>query len=75
MKYHIGQTPASPKREPDASLMEYPWPASRLTSDDMYKLHILRLQTRKPITVLLHEAVQAYCNAVNEESNGQARRH
>jgi hypothetical protein len=35
----------------------YQWPASRLTAEDMAKLHRMRLETRKPITVLLHEAV------------------
>jgi len=40
--------------------MGYQWPASRLTADDMRMLHLLRLETRRPITQLLHEAVQLY---------------
>lgn len=37
----------------------YPWPASRLTREDMMKLTELRNLTGKPITLLLHEAVSS----------------
>ena len=40
-----------------STCMAYQWPASRLSAEDMRKLHELKLQTGKPITVLLHEAV------------------
>ena len=39
--------------------MGYPWPASRLTRADMIRLTELRSATRRPITLLLHEAVSA----------------
>jgi hypothetical protein len=47
-----------PAPETDTSpIKEYRWPASRLTVSDMKKLNGLRMQTGRPITVLLHEAV------------------
>jgi Fe-S-cluster containining protein len=48
-----------PEPEPESELKGYPWPASRLTVEDMEMLTQLRKQTKKPITVLLHEAVSA----------------
>ena len=38
--------------------MPYQWPASRLTVEDMFKLHTIRIETGKPINELLHEAVE-----------------
>ncbi len=38
--------------------MDYQWPSSRLTAEDMHMLHLLRLETKKPITQLLHESVE-----------------
>ena len=60
MKYHIGATPARyrPKDKPDDGRMPYQWPASHLTADDMFKLHTIRTETKKPINQLLHEAVE-----------------
>ena len=50
-------TPPEPQAE--SKLKGYGWPASRLTAKDMEMLTQLRKQTKKPITVLLHEAVFA----------------
>jgi len=36
----------------------YPWPASQLTEDEMRLLFEQRQKQKKPITVLLKEAVQ-----------------
>jgi predicted DNA-binding protein len=47
--------------------MGYPWPASRLNSEDMARLVILRSQTKRPITQLLHEAVEAYYELMQKE--------
>ena len=60
MKYHVGETPARyrPKHKPDEGRMGYQWPASHLTTDDMFKLHTIRMVTNKPINQLLHEAVE-----------------
>ncbi len=38
--------------------MDYQWPSSRLTAEDMRMLHLLRMETKKPITQLIHEAVE-----------------
>jgi len=47
-----------PSPETDTSPHKgYRWPASRLTADDMHKLHKLRMKTNVPISVLMHEAV------------------
>ena len=62
MKYHLGETPANnggARSRPDRDQwMDYAWPATRLTSDDMERLCILRAETKKPITQILHEAVE-----------------
>ena len=55
--YRIGESPRRPQRKPIES-NGYQWPASRLTADDMHKLHLLRMDTKKPITQLIHEAVE-----------------
>ena len=65
MKYHIGETPKRPTRTAEPT-MGYQWPASKLTAEDMHRLHSLRLQTRKQITLLLHEAVEALYNTVTQ---------
>jgi hypothetical protein len=55
---------------PDRDKIEpkgYQWPASRLTAEDMHTLHRMRLQTRKPITVLLHEAVSVLYELTNSD--------
>jgi len=39
-------------------MMGYQWPASHLTAEDMFKLHIIRMETNKPINQLIHEAVE-----------------
>ena len=68
MKYRIGESPKRPERDP-IETNGYPWPASRLNADDMHKLHLLRLQTKKPITKLIQEAVnQIFEMLVNDES-------
>ena len=51
--------------------MNYKWPASRLTKEDIHALHLLRLETKKPITVLLHEAVSALYNALRGDDHGE----
>ena len=70
MKYHIGEAPAhrgGSKPHPDrGEWMEYPWPATRLTSDDMERLCILRAETKKPITQLIHEAVELMYETLRE---------
>ena len=62
MKYDIGETPAhrgGSKPHPDRDeWMDYQWPSSRLTAEDMRMLHLLRMETKKPITQLIHEAVE-----------------
>ena len=55
--YRIGESRRRPQRKPIES-NGYQWPASRLTADDMHKLHLLRMETKKPINQLIHEAVE-----------------
>ena len=64
MTYRIGESPKRPERNP-IETNGYQWPASRLTADDMHKLHLLRLQTKKPITKLIQEAVQMMYEALS----------
>jgi len=47
--------------------MGYQWPASHLTAEDMAKLHEIRLQTKKPINQLLHEAAQVFYELFRNE--------
>jgi hypothetical protein len=49
--------------------MGYPWPASKLTREDMIKLTELRTRTGKPLTKLLHEAVCAYFALLTQSAN------
>ncbi|MBL7135233.1 MAG: hypothetical protein ISS81_01410 [Candidatus Marinimicrobia bacterium] len=37
---------------------DYSWPASQLDDDDMAILYKIKQQVKKPITVLIKEAVQ-----------------
>lgn len=69
MHYHIGETPAryKPKPAADGDRMGYQWPASRLTAEDMAKLHEIRLQTKKPINQLLHEAAIVFYELFRNE--------
>jgi len=69
MKYHIGETPARyrPKLKPEDDRMPYQWPASHLTAEDMFKLHTMRIETKKPINQLLHEAVQTFYELFRNE--------
>jgi hypothetical protein len=61
-QYHIGETPSQyggGKPHPESEWwLKYPWPATRLTSEDMEMLCVIRRETGKPITQLLHEAVE-----------------
>ena len=59
MNYRIGPSRKRPQREKIVT-NGYQWPASRLDSDDMHLLHRLRMETNKPITVLIQEAVRMY---------------
>ncbi len=45
----------------------YDWPASRLTRGDMRDLDRLRKKTRKPITLLIREAVNLLCSLDESE--------
>jgi hypothetical protein len=67
VQYHIGETPAryEARCKKDNGRMGYQWPASRLTVEDMAKLHEIRVATKKPINQLLHEAVCSYCDALH----------
>lgn len=38
----------------------YPWPATRLDSDTVHRLHLHRLRSGKRITVAVEEAVLRY---------------
>ena len=63
MTYRIGESPKRPERE-RIETNGYPWPASRLNASDMHKLHMLRLQIKKPITKLMQEAIQMMCETL-----------
>ena len=39
---------------------KYVWPANRLSDDDMKKSYHLKQQTKKPITVMVAEAIKKY---------------
>ena len=70
MEYHIGETPArgGGKPHPDRDQwMDYQWPSTRLTSEDMRRLHLLRMETKKPITQLIHEAVELMYEMLHEK--------
>ncbi len=56
---------------PDAERLTqgYPWPSSRITKADMIRLTELRRLTRKPITKLIHQAIQAYYNLLASGRN------
>lgn len=41
--------------------MGYRWPASRLSPENMRRLTILSNQIRRPITKLLQDAVEVFC--------------
>jgi hypothetical protein len=69
MDDRIGKTPA---RSRSRSLGEgdtkgYRWPADKLTVADMHMLHLISVRTKKPINVLLHEAVQSYYEVMRNE--------
>lgn len=61
--------PPAPRAEPDPQYMlkGHRWPASRITKADMIKLTELRDQTGRPITRLLHEAVETYYRLMRPE--------
>lgn len=42
------------------SYPRYPWIGNRISEEDMFLLYRLKQQTRKPITVLVSEAVSQY---------------
>jgi hypothetical protein len=65
--YVIGEAPARYEARPKEATKGYPWPASKLNSEDMAKLTILRSQTNKPITQLLHEAVAMFYDVMRDE--------
>ena len=72
MNYRIGESPKRPQRN-RIQTNGYPWPASRLNAEDMHKLHLLRLQTKKPITKLIQEAVQTMSETfLHDESDSSA---
>ncbi len=61
MEYRVGESPPAKykARKQESDLKGYQWPASKLDVEDMEMLSQLRAETKKPITVLLHEAVEA----------------
>ena len=69
MKYHVGETSARYKTclQQHDDRMDYQWPASRLTTEDMSKLHEMRMHTKKPINELLHEAVEMFYEVFRNE--------
>jgi len=69
VQYHIGERPARYEAKPrnDNRRMGYQWPASRLTAEDMAKLHEIRVETKKPINQLLHEAVEVFYEFLGSE--------
>lgn len=69
-EYIIGEgTPDRPKRvqqkeyDPLRDPIGYRWPASRLSAANMKMLKKLSIETRRPITKLLQEAVEIFCEA------------
>ncbi len=69
-EYIIGEGPPDrPKRvrqkeyDPLLDPIGYPWPASRLSAANMKVLKKLSIETRRPITKLLQEAVEVFCEA------------
>jgi len=68
MNYRIGSSPRRPKRDP-IETNGYRWPATRITAEDMRRLHLLSLETKKPITQLIHEAVELMYELFQEASS------
>ena len=51
-----------------------PWPASKLSFRDLHRLGLIRYATKKPLTLLLKEAVQLLWDATQEERDADERR-
>lgn len=56
----VQELPPVLQGNPEEIIQGYPWPSSKLTKADMIRLTELRERLQKPITKLLHEAVEAY---------------
>lgn len=48
---------------------KYAWVGNRISKDDMSKLYHLKLETRKPITALVAEAVRQYLEKFQGEGS------
>ncbi len=46
--------------------VRYAWVANRIEVEDMEKLYYLKQKVRKPITVLVAEAVKLYLNEIEK---------
>ena len=51
-----------------------PWPASKLSAQDLHRLGLIRHAVKKPLTLLLKEAVQLLWDATQEERDADERR-
>lgn len=51
-----------------------PWPASKLSAQDLHRLELIRHAVKKPLTLLLKEAVQLLWDATQEERDADERR-
>ena len=51
-----------------------PWPASKLSFRDLHRLGLIRYATKKPLTLLLKEAVQLLWDATQEERDAVEKR-
>ncbi len=51
-----------------------PWPASKLSAQDLHRLGVIRHAVKKPLTRLLKEAVQLLWDATQEERDADERR-
>lgn len=51
-----------------------PWPASKLSAQDLHRLGLISHAVKKPLTLLLKEAVQLLWDATQEERDADERR-
>jgi hypothetical protein len=52
------------------SYPRYPWIGNRISEEDMGKLYRLKQQTKKPITILVAEAISQYLS-IHKDNEGQ----
>jgi hypothetical protein len=54
-------------KEVNMSYPKYAWIGNRITQEDMASLYCLKQQTKKPITVLVAEAISQYLSIKRKE--------